>query len=766
MRPGRPNTDAGKPKAASGVGLTRQLCNDFRTDRRALGTFGARARRKKGAVMDIPDAVVDELGSVVVETMSSVRPRIPASPAATLGRLRLSSDEFGRYSVGETGIRAELSRLGQLLTERILGALELLVAELDVPEVPGLAALVPAPEDGKAVMFGYLMGDGEATTAIAKIEAFRPGALALVVELAARLSEHSDVVAQLHSAAALDSSVALDEAGVAAAHGAAYLALGVAVATIVLRNLGEGDDPATVVGAALTAAGPLLRAAPMPAQYAAARLAKIRDGYLYPSYSSGTAQANDHRFALSEGDFPTTADFRDNGLVAVVPGGIAVRTGTADGTVHVRVDVLEGAPSDVDTSGWDEVVEVSWTADRGLASVLGAPQSAGQGGHGSLAEQTPPWPGTYRVRVYATGRDEVDLQESYKLTVWQSPVTGTVVHKRTDRLGHRLRGEAEPPVVAEPEDAYHWVERSALAEAGTITVVAQGNPDTVVRAFGADPATPEPMDELEERAMERNDPWIAVAPITDGVLAVEYNGYQGSHGPELRALSCGTRAASLYWNVNGVTRLSFAADGRIVAAFELGEQQQDPALEPILRDLDFGDYRNRIAKGLVAVERFTGSVFAESDLARVESAGIGFAVLPLLGELHPVWRRPDGTPAQQGHGPLGADTDLLTDLPAERQQAMAWWAVRRAAEYVHLAEDPDVMACLETRILTPEAELRVRNSSIGEQTNYWFWSALHRATNPDPLAAAIGALDAARYAWGPAAADFIDEARTVLADLC
>lgn len=96
---------------------------------------------------------------------------------------------------------------------------------------------------------------------------------------------------------------------------------------------------------------------------------------------------------------------------------------------------------------------------------------------------------------------------------------------------------------------------------------------------------------------------------------------------------------------------------------------------------------------------------------------------------------------------------------------MAWWAVGRTAEYVQLVDDPDVVACVETRTLTAEAELRVRRSTVGDRTNYWFWSALHQATNPDPLAAAIGALDAARYAWGPAAADFVAEARIALSDL-
>lgn len=575
---------------------------------------------------DIPDAVIDELGSAVVETMRSVRSRIPGPPAATLGRLRLTSDEFGAYSLEERGIRAELSMLGQLLPERILGALELLVAELAVPRMPSVAALLPVQEDGRAVMFGIMSGTGEMGTAVDKLEAFRPGALALVVALAARLTEHSDIAAQLDSAT--ESDVALDEAAVAAAHGAAYLALGVAVSVIVLRNLDKGDDPAAVIGAGLIAACPLLRAAPMPADYDAARIAKIRDGYLYPRHMAGAVQARDHRFALTEAEFPDGGDFRDNGLVTAIHDGIVVRTGTADATVHIQLEVLEAPPVDVDTTTWDEVVEVSWTATRGLASILGAPSSARHGGHGSLTEQTPPWPGAYRVRVHATNRDDVDGQESYKLTVWQSPDTDTVVHKRTDRLGHRLRGEAEPSVVARPEDAYRWVEKSALAEAGTITVVAASDPDTVVRAFGADPAARASMENLEDKAMERGDPWIAVVPIGDAVMAVEYNGYQGSQAPELRALSRGTRAASMFWNVNGLTQLSFAADGEVVAAFELGEQCDDPVLEPALRDLDFDDYRHQIAKGLVAVERFTGSAFTESDLARVESAGIGFAVDP------------------------------------------------------------------------------------------------------------------------------------------
>ncbi|WP_194818627.1 DUF6461 domain-containing protein [Nocardia sp. XZ_19_385] len=702
--------------------------------------------------MNIPDEVADELVSTVIEMMRSAATRIPLSPAAALGRTGLPGAEDDFHASG-SGLHSELDRFGPQLPERLLGALELWVGELTVPPVASLSALLPQRPDAM-VMYGTVSGTGDTRRAIDKLEAFRPGALALVAAFAARLSEKPAVVALLR-----ESPAALDETGVAAAHGRAYLAMCVAAAAIVLRSLGEGDDPAAVIGAALVAAGPLLRAAPMPPEYADAQLARIRADYLYPLRSAGSVVARDHRFALTEAEFPETVDFSENGLVAVVPGGIAVRTGSADAAVHIVVHVLENPPAEVDTVAWDEVVEVGWTANRGLASVLGAPEPTTWHRHASLTEQTPPWPGNYRVRVHATNRDDAGTRETYQLIVWKSPSTDTVVHKHTDRLGHRLRGEPEPPRVVKPEDAYRWIRNSALADAATITVVAGADASAVLEAFGANPAHPEPMDVFADRA---NDPWVAVVGVPGAVIAVEYNGYQGSLGPELRALSRGTRAASLYWNVNGHTRLSFATDGRVLAAVELGTAQTDPVLEPLLRDLDFADYRDHIAKGLVAVERFTGCGFTEADLARMETARIGFAVIPLLGELYPVPRQSDGSRARFGHGPLGPDTDILDDISAEQQREIAWWAARRAVEHVHLHDDPEVAASMADRALTPEAELRARKSSIGGRENYWAWATLHRATNPDPLAAAIGALEAATYAYGAAAADFVDSARARL----
>ncbi|OLT11877.1 hypothetical protein BJF78_25895 [Pseudonocardia sp. CNS-139] len=67
---------------------------------------------------------------------------------------------------------------------------------------------------------------------------------------------------------------------------------------------------------------------------------------------------------------------------------------------------------------------------------------------------------------------------------------------------------------------------------------------------------------------------------------------------------------------------------------------------------------------------------------------------------------------------------------------------------------------LAGRALTPAAERLARASALaGGGSDHQVWMALHAATNPDPLAAAVDALERARWALGPYAADFLDTAR-------
>jgi hypothetical protein len=172
-----------------------------------------------------------------------------------------------------------------------------------------------------------------------------------------------------------------------------------------------------------------------------------------------------------------------------------------------------------------------------------------------------------------------------------------------------------------PEQAYRWVRRTGLGAAATVTVVTGASAPGVVRAFGADPKRPAAFDYLH------GDDFVAVVDTGNVVVAVEYGGSAGSRPAVLRAASANGRAASMSWSATADTRLSFAENGLIIDAFEpMGEPLVDPALDDVLRGLDFDEYGDRYEKGLVAVERFTGHTFTRDQLDRIEQAGDGFRI--------------------------------------------------------------------------------------------------------------------------------------------
>ncbi|GAA4467256.1 DUF6461 domain-containing protein [Phytohabitans houttuyneae] len=607
--------------------------------------------------MDVSGADVARLAVAVGAVLPAVAARVPPAPAAALGRLGAADEPGPHPLVGrsaavaafrarmaprgaqmaagpvrvrpmppggtESPLLAALGELSPLVVERLLGALELAVPGLRLADVPDLAAYLGTVHTGRYA-FVHTTVQSEAVTAAGMVEQLCPGVADLVGSLCGRLVTHDQVRRLLAVGPG-------DETSVAAGHGAAHLALAVATAAAVVGQAPLPDlvdRPAAVVGLAVGAAAMLLRAAPMPAAYEAALLDKVRAEYLLPRHTSGTVPVSGHRFALTEGEVPAGGDFDGNGLLSVVDGGVLVRTGAGHGTVRVIARVLAEPPELVDTSGWDEVVEVSWRASRGSASVVG-PDG---GGDPQLRLMTPPWPGDYRLRVHARGRDDPDeAEEIYELLVWAAPPAPQVVHLRTDLLGHRLRGEPEPARAPRPEAAYRWLRRGTLADAATITVVTGARVEQVLEAFGANPARPEPMREiaLDLAARGSIDPWVAALDAGDAVVAVEYNGFQGASESVLVRASAHGRAASLYWSVNADRRLSFAEGGRLLAAFEPpATGDLPPTVAAALTGLDFEDVRDRNAKGLVAVQRFTGHAVTADDVARIEAAGTGFRIAP------------------------------------------------------------------------------------------------------------------------------------------
>jgi hypothetical protein len=719
-------------------------------------------------VVDVPDAVLAELTGPVAAALPLIVARIPTAPAAELGRLRATADgetwpirgsavghqtmarfrSGGRPGSGDSPVRDALDSLPPLLIERLLGALELTVPELDLAGAPDMTGFLGEPFT-RNFGVGIMDGTSEAVTGAATLDRIRPGAVPLVAALARRLATHPRVAALLAVGPGIT-----DERAVAAAHGAAQLGLAVATAAAVLHRVDVqpwATQPPAVLGVAIGTAVLLLREAPMPAGYAAALLAQARAEYLLPRQSGGSAPVSGHRFALLEGAGVPQVDFRGNGLVTVVPGGAVIRTGLETGHARILLSILDGPPPEVAT-GWEEIVEVSWRAAVGGASVVGS-----HAGEPQLRKVTPPWPGDYRLRVHARGRDDTDEgdTEYYQLMVWQAPAAPETVYARTDRLGHRLRGEPEPARPERPETAYRWLRRSTLADAATVTVVTGADVADVLRAFGADPARPESMRAISEDLMDRQsiDPWVTVLDVGGAVLAVEYNGWQGSTTPVLTRASAGGRAASMFWNVNAMTRLSYAEHGEVLLSVEpFDDLDAPPQITATLAGLDFADHhRGKWLMGLVAVQRFTGHGITAEDLARIEAADIGFRIVPDLPTLYPRRPRPGN--------PLGPAIEALTELPEAKLRDLAWWAAAEAARYTGLGEDPDIVASVAARTLTPDAHLRARRSQLVDGEHRWVWLALHRATNPDPVAAVTDTFDAARYAAGPHAANLVADAQ-------
>jgi hypothetical protein len=579
---------------------------------------------------------IDDLAAAVVAVVPKLIERIPASPARVLGRLAAPDDtdapsrgnRWPHHRLeGEAECLTALRELGPLPVERLLGALELTIAELDGSGVPDLLAGLPQPSQAQYALMATGGHDSEAVSAARLMDQLRPGVADRTVALARALAMHPALTPALTVPRS-----ATDEPAIAARHGAAHLALAVAVADAVVRQASPPvivERAAATVGLGVGAAVLLLRETPMPQVYAAALLAKVRAEYLLPQHSFGSVTVAGHRFGLTEHSFPEQDDFTGNGLVTVAEGGLVIRAGVEHGHVGSELVVLAQAPDDVE-SGWEEIVEVSWCAGKGGAS-LSAPDGTVNGRHGRRS-RTPPWPGEYRVRIHARGRDELDAEfERYKIVVWAAPSASDLVHQRTDRLGHRLRGQPEPVRPSRPEHAYRWVRRSPIAVAVTITVVTGATVEQTLRAFGADPARPEPLHDIGQGRSQRGtvEAWVSVLDVGGAVLVVEDNGFRGTDQAVLSAASSGGRAAGMFWNVNAVTRLSFAEGGQVLASFEPseGHQHLPPAVNDALTGLDFAEYDERIGKGLVAVERFTGYGITAADLTSIRDVGVGYRVV-------------------------------------------------------------------------------------------------------------------------------------------
>ncbi|WP_407567188.1 hypothetical protein [Polymorphospora sp. A560] len=223
-------------------------------------------------MVEVPDSVLAEMVRPVIAAMPLIIARIPKAPAAELGRLRAVVDGdawpireaafragpvFGaRPASGSSPVQDALGSLPPLLVERLLGALELTVPELDLADTPDLTSLLNEPTPS-VFLTATGSGQSEAVTGATVLQQIRPGVFTLVTALARRLATDPRVAVLLTVA-----PETTEEQEIAAAHGGAQLALAVATAAAVTHKVGIppwATTPPAVLGVAIGAAVLLLR---------------------------------------------------------------------------------------------------------------------------------------------------------------------------------------------------------------------------------------------------------------------------------------------------------------------------------------------------------------------------------------------------------------------------------------------------------------------------------------------------------------------------
>ena len=400
-----------------------------------------------------------------------------------------------------------------------------------------------------------------------------------------------------------------------------YLALGVTLASGVLFDLkGEGFDlEDAAIGLGLGMASVLSRilaqlatniwpASEVPEPDAGGRPA--RPALVSSSASAGRIVFADHEVRPST---VPESSFAPNGLVAVIEGGLVIRTGDPTAQVLVRLSVVASEPLPIDTK-WQEIVDVSFTTN----------------GPAVLADQRAtfelPDPGDYRARVQARRRDVgveegSNSDEQYALVIWPAPLAPERVLAAADRLGHRLRGEPEPPALERPEVAFRPVV-DLFQHGVTVTVSVGATLDEVLHAFGANSvleSSRDPYDGLIRPVVIPSRTWdrpgIAVLEITD---------YRGTKPSVLEELSMHGRAASMYCNVNFVTQLSLAENGELLESVEYWDLATHPVTLALFHGLDVHTFQDVLARGLVVIERFTGCAVTEESAAQVQAMTVGY----------------------------------------------------------------------------------------------------------------------------------------------
>jgi hypothetical protein len=289
-------------------------------------------------------------------------------------------------------------------------------------------------------------------------------------------------------------------------------------------------------------------------------------------------------------------------------------------------------------------------------------------------------------------------------------------------------------MAADEIGVFEWIQSTMLRDGACVTLVAPADAGGVVRGFGGDLAGARRTSLADTGMPPVDEPKVAVRNLGSWLLVVEVNGWQGSRPEVLRRISAGGRAVSAYWNVNLTTRFSYAADGRVLTAFEVMSPDRrhgaDPdCLEEVRAGLPWED-GEWVPLMLALASRVTG--------LRIEPEWFNgdFAVMPVI----PV----DDDPASMIYPPAEALT--YDDGPLAWALLHAGDVPRRSVAGIAARYAADQAARHGARTArgrnggAPEAAMPEDRVRAGR---FWAKTAAREANGPNPLAAAFMSVTAA-----------------------
>lgn len=269
--------------------------------------------------------------------------------------------------------------------------------------------------------------------------------------------------------------------------------------------------------------------------------------------------------------------------------------------------------------------------------------------------------------------------------------------------------------------SYHWLEEStSYASAGCITVVTGLQPRAALTVVGAEPdQTLAARDIQPEQGMT----FIAVAGTDVGlpegaVVLVEDNGWEGIRPEVLAAWSKRGKAASVFWNVNGVVRFACARRGKVLASLELPPDDETDELPATLRRVweRSDEASGPVAVGMAMVEKFTGVPVPEvPDIAQPSTAyaitspvlGLRVTTEELLGLQYP---SPAVVAAVQAAAP-------------GQRRALAEWATQHALANASIADEPQLQSVLAQMGSGTAVRLTAEASAYRREADRWSMAA-------------------------------------------